>query len=260
MSLGAISHDACDPPRLSRTIKRPILLTSLFSPPLDSHHGSITPSPFETSKRVPFISSIAVPFISSIRVPFIPSIKIPSIPDSTVPVTPGHIPPKEHEFRKHAGNACFGSRDGNPTFRGDIPVLGHYDKDTMALQPTPQARQGYEPVSISGGHFTPSVCPSRYLSGRSVQEYSRDLPNTEFSAFFPECLVVSDSDRMERLSATDSAMDAAAFPTTPVTHVATAVLDPPSLGIEHSTKRVHGLFGFPEPNCAGALNTASGGR
>jgi hypothetical protein len=71
---------------------------------------------------------------------------------------------------------------------------------------------------------------------------------------------VSDSNRMESLSATDSAMNAAAFPTTPVTHVATAVLDPPSLGIEHSTKRNHGLFGFLEPNCAEALNTASGGR
>jgi hypothetical protein len=260
MSLGVVSHDACDPPRFSRTIKRPIVLTSLFSPPPDSHHGPITASPFETSIRVPFISSIAVPFISSIRVPFIPSIKILSIPDPTVPVTPGHTPSKEHEFRKHAGNACFGSRDGNPTFRGDIPVLDYYDKDTMALQPTLQARQGYEPVSISGGHCTPSVCPSRYLSGRSIQEHTRDLPNTEFSAFFPQCPVVSGSDRMERLSATDSAMDAAGFPATPVTHVATAVLDPPSLGIEHSTKRVHGLFGFPEPNCAEALNTASGGR
>jgi hypothetical protein len=244
MSLGSVSHDAYDPPLFSRPIVRPIVPTGLFSPHLDFRHGSIT----------------MVPFITSIRVPFIPSITIPFVHHPTVPVTPRYTTPKAHGFKKQTGNAYLGSRGRNPTCRGDILVPDPYDKGTMALQPTLRTQQEYEPVSISKGHCTPSVCSPRYLSGRLSQGYTRNLPSTELPVSFPEFPLVVYSGEMERLSATDSAMDATGFATTPVTHFATAILDPSSLEVGQSRESVHGSSSFPEPSCAGAPNTACGSK
>jgi hypothetical protein len=221
MSLGGVSHDAYDPPLFSRPIVRPIVPTGLFSPHLDFRHGSIT----------------TVPFITSIRVPFIPSITIPFVHHPTVPVTPR-----------------------NPTCRGDILVPDPYDKGTMALQPTLRTQQEYEPVSISKGHCTPSVCSPRYLSGRLSQGYTRKSPDIELPVSFPECTLVVYSDEMERLSATDPAVDAPGFATTPVTRIATAILDPSSLEVGQSKERGHSSSSFPEPSCAGAPSTACSGK
>jgi hypothetical protein len=139
-------------------------------------------------------------------------------------------------------------------------VPDHYDEGTMALQPTLRTRQEYEPVSISKGHCTPSVCSPRYLSGRLSQGYTRESPDIELPVSFPECTLVIYSDEMERLSATDSAMDVPGFATTPVTRIATAILDPSSLEVGQSKERVQGSSSFPEPSCAGAPSTACGSK
>lgn len=87
-----------------------------------------------------------------------------------------------------------------------------------------------------------------------------DLPPTDLPMSSPECPLAVYSYEMERLSAIDPAMEATAFVTAPVTHVATAILDPSSFEVGQSRERVHGSSSFPEPGWARAPNTASGGK
>jgi hypothetical protein len=210
---------------------------------------------------VPFISSIrVVPFIPGFSVPSIPSIKRPSIPHPTAPVAPRHTPPKEQEFMKQTSNVYLNSRDGNPNSRGDIPVSDRDDQDTTALQPTLQTRQGNAPASISGRYCTPLVCSLCCLSGPSSQGCTMGLPNTKQFGSFPGYPIIPVSDEIEYLPAINSAMDATGSAMRPVTHIATAILDPPQLRVGHSTESVHGFPSFPGPSCTGASNTASGGK
>lgn len=247
MSLGGVYHDVCGSLLFDHPIVRPFVPTGLCSPHLDFRLQFI--------KTAPFITSVRVPIIPSIRVPFIPSIRAPLISHPTASMTTRQTTStKEHEFKKQTNTAYLSIRDGVPTCQGDIPVPNHYDEVTMALQPTLQARQGYELVSISRGQC------ARYLSRRSSQDCNVDLPQTDLPMSFPEYPLVVCSDEMKHLPAIDPAMEASAFAAAPVTRVATAILDSSSITVGQSKERVHGSSSFPGPGCAGGPNTASGGE
>lgn len=260
MSLRGVPCDACDTPRFPCPIVRPIGPTSLFFPDLDFRHEPVNTVPFISSIGVPFIPSIGVPFIPSIRIPFIPSITVPSIPHLTVPTTSKHQPTKQHKSRKQTGSAYLDSQHENLTCRGKFRLPDHYGAGTTTSQPTLLGRQEYEPISITGGQLAPSLCSPRYLSGRSSQGRTEDLPNTDLPLSFPQGPLVVHTDITESLAADDSAMEATAFATAPVTHVATAIRDPSPLRPGQSDERVHGPSSFPDPSCAEPPDTASGGK